>query len=225
MRHLIQRGGIIVSCQARADNPLHGPAFMAAMASAAAQGGAAGIRANGPTDIAAIRAVTPLPIIGILKRQTDGFPVAITPAFRDAQAIVRAGADIVAVDATLRKRDGERLADLIESIRERLGHPVMADIATHEEAVRAAGLGADLIATTLAGYTDETAGRRGDGPDFEVLEAVIKAVDAPVIAEGRFWTPQQVEHALQLGAHAVVIGTAITNPREITRRFVDRGSG
>jgi N-acylglucosamine-6-phosphate 2-epimerase len=212
---------VVVSCQAREDNPLHGPTFMAAMAMAAGRGGAGGIRANGAADIAAIRAITTLPIIGILKRETPCFPVYITPGFADAEEIAKAGADIIAVDATPRRRDGEPLPDLIRMIHDRLCKPVMADVATMMEGTAAVAAGADLVASTLAGYTAETAADKADGPDFQLLEDLIGAISVPVVAEGRFWTPGQVHEAFRLGAHAVVIGTAITNPMAITRRFID----
>ena len=216
---LIPPRSLAVSCQARADNPLHGPAFMAAMAQAADQGGALALRANGPADIAAIRAVSRLPIIGILKRWDDRFPVYITPDFASAQAIAAAGADIIALDATDRPRDGEPLDRLIARIRDELGKPVFADCATLEDGVRAAALGASYIATTLSGYTPETEARKALGPDIALIEALAKAVSVPIVAEGRFEQPEQLEVAFAAGAHAVVVGTAITNPREITRRF------
>jgi putative N-acetylmannosamine-6-phosphate epimerase len=193
---------------------------MAAMARAAAQGGAGGIRANGPEDVAAIRAVTRLPLIGILKRFDDGVPVYITPDLASAVAITGAGADAVAVDATRRPRRGEPIHDLISLIRERTGRPVMADISTLEEGIEAARHGAAAVATTLSGYTEETANKAQEGPDFALVEALVRAVDVPVIAEGRIQTPDEVREAFRRGAHAVVVGTAITNPREITRRFV-----
>ncbi|WP_377841524.1 N-acetylmannosamine-6-phosphate 2-epimerase [Bosea sp. UC22_33] len=216
---LIPPRSLAVSCQARADNPLHGPAFMAAMAQAAEQGGALALRANGPADIAAIRAVSRLPIIGILKRWDDRFPVYITPDFASAEAIAAAGADIIALDATDRPRDGEPLDRLIARIRDELGKPVFADCATLEDGVRAAALGASYIATTLSGYTPETEARKALGPDIALIEALAKAVSVPIVAEGRFEQPEQLELAFAAGAHAVVVGTAITNPREVTRRF------
>ena len=216
---LIPPCSLAVSCQARADNPLHGPAFMAAMAQAAEQGGALALRANGPADIAAIRAVSRLPIIGILKRWDDRFPVYITPDFASAQAIAAAGADIIALDATDRPRDGEPLDRLIARIRDELGKPVFADCATLEDGVRAAALGASYIATTLSGYTPETEARKALGPDIALIEALAEAISVPIVAEGRFEQPEQLEVAFAAGAHAVVVGTAITNPREITRRF------
>lgn len=216
---LIPLRSLAVSCQARADNPLHGPAFMAAMAQAVEQGGALALRANGPADIAAIRAVSRLPIIGILKRWDDRFPVYITPDFASAEAIAAAGADIIALDATARPRDGEPLDRLIARIRDELGKPVFADCATLEDGVRAASLGASYVATTLSGYTPETEARKALGPDIALIEALAKAVSVPIVAEGRFEQPEQLEVAFAAGAHAVVVGTAITNPREITRRF------
>ena len=216
---LIPPRSLAVSCQARADNPLHGPAFMAAMAEAAEQGGALALRANGPADIAAIRAVSRLPIIGILKRWDDRFPVYITPDFASAEAVAAAGADIIAIDATDRPRDGEPLDRLIARIRDELGKPVFADCATLEDGLRAAALGASYIATTLSGYTPETEGRKALGPDIALIAALAEAVSVPIVAEGRFEQPEQLEIAFAAGAHAVVVGTAITNPREITRRF------
>jgi len=208
---------LIVSCQAREDNPLHGAVFMAAMALAAEQGGAKGIRANGAEDVAAIRAVTNLPIIGINKQSIEGYEVYITPDFESAKAVSDAGADIIALDATPRLRPKESLTELINLIHG-LGRLVFADVSTLEEGLKAAELGADYISTTLAGYTPYT--RKTDEPDLALLEALVKAVDKLVVAEGRFWTPEQITRGFELGAGAIVVGTAITNPREITKRFV-----
>ncbi|KFG69158.1 N-acetylmannosamine-6-phosphate 2-epimerase [Microvirga sp. BSC39] len=217
---LIPKGALVVSCQARADNPLHGPVLMAAMARAAEQGGARGIRANGSDDVAAIRAVTALPIIGIAKVWDDRFPVYITPGFAQAEQIARAGADIIGLDATPRPRDGEPVERLIGRIRSELGREVFADIATLEEGRAAHAAGATYIATTLSGYTEETASRKTEGPNLELLSALVAEIPGPIVAEGRFDTPELVAEAFRRGAHAVVVGTAITNPREITRKFV-----
>ncbi len=188
---------------------------MVAMALAAVAGGARGIRANGAADVAAIRAAVEVPVIGLLKRFDPGFPVYITPGFADAAAL---DAGIVAVDATARERDGEAAAVLIGRIRAELGREVLADVATVDEALAAERAGATYVATTLAGYT---AGRaHTEGPDFALLAELIATCSVPVVAEGRFETPAQVARAFAMGAHAVVVGTAITNPREITRRFV-----
>lgn len=209
---------LIVSCQARDDNPLTGPHFMRAMALAAEMGGASGIRANGPDDVRAIREAVQLPVIGLEKKDVAGFEVYITPDLNSVQGLLEAGADVIAVDATLRDRPVplEALFNAIHAA----GRGVFADCATLEDAVNAAALGADVISTTMAGYTPHTAHRKSDGPDFELLKTVIQSVRVPVVAEGRFWTPEDVGHAFALGASGVVVGTAITNPREITRRFM-----
>lgn len=217
---LIPKGALVVSCQARADNPLHGPAYMSAMALAAEAGGAKGIRANGPEDVAAIRAVARLPIVGISKVWDERFPVYITPDFDNAARVAEAGADIIGIDATPRPRNGEPVDRLIERIRAELRKEVFADISTLEEGRAAAAHGVTYVATTLAGYTEETASRKSSSPDFDLLSALVDAVSVPVVAEGRFDTPDLVAEALARGAHAVVVGTAITNPREITKKFV-----
>lgn len=215
----LPKGGLIVSCQARDDNPLRGPQFMVAMALAGVQAGAGGIRAEGAADIAAIRAAVTVPIIGLIKRNDPGFDVYITPDFAAASIIAEAGADIIAVDGTRRPRQGETLAVLIRRIHDELGKPVMVDIATLAEAIAAEAEGCDYVGSTMAGYTPDTA-HRCDGPDLELLGHLVANCHRPVIAEGRYDTPSLAAQALTLGAHAVVVGTAITNPREITRRFV-----
>ncbi|HEU4743057.1 MAG TPA: N-acetylmannosamine-6-phosphate 2-epimerase [Meiothermus sp.] len=211
---------LIVSCQARADNPLHGPGFMAAMAKAAEKGGAGGIRANGAEDIRAIRAVTYLPIIGIDKGLDPQGNTLITPNLESARRIVEAGADLVALSCAFYQRpDLPELHTLIREIQDELGVPVMADCSTLEEGLWAAEAGADLVASTLSGYTPATGGL-SEGPDLELVAELARQTEVPVIAEGRIWTPQEARAAFEAGAYAVVVGTAITNPTEITRRFV-----
>jgi N-acylglucosamine-6-phosphate 2-epimerase len=210
------KGGLIVSCQALPGEPLHGAGIMARMALAAWKGGGIGIRANGADDIKAIRETVPLPIIGIIKDGDSG--VYITPTFRHAQAIVEAGADVVALDATGRPRpDGSLLPDLIARIHAECGKPVMADVSTLEEALAAEQAGADFVAPTLSGYTPYS--RQLTGPDFELLRAMANAVKIPVLAEGRISTPEDARMALVCGAIAVVVGSAITRPQEITAHF------
>lgn len=216
----LQRG-LIVSCQARADNPLHGPQFMGAMALAARDGGAVAIRANGPDDIAAVKAAG-LPVIGIHKVFSDRYPVYITPNFAAAEAIVAAGAGVVALDCTQRPRDGEAVATLVRRIREDLGAEVFADISTLEEGLAAADFGATYVATTLSGYT-EASQPKPEEPDLGLVEMLAARLPVPVIAEGRYNTPAWVRRGFEAGAHAVVVGTMITNPREITRMFVRQG--
>ncbi len=212
---------LIVSCQARDDNPLTGPVFMRAMALAAVQGGAGAIRANGAEDIATIRASVDLPIIGLLKKDISGFEAYITPDVESVIAVARAGADLVAVDATMQSRPVS-LEVLLKAIQSE-GKLAFADCATSEEAARASQLGFDFVSSTMAGYTPQTAHRKSPEPDFEALKGMIRVSTIPVIAEGRFWTPQHCARAFKLGAYAVVVGTAITNPRDTTKHFVKHG--
>jgi N-acylglucosamine-6-phosphate 2-epimerase len=212
------RGRLIVSCQAASGSPLRHPSMIAALAQCAAHGGAGGVRVDGPDDIAAVRLATDLPVIGIYKIP-DASPVYITPTLEAATAVARAGADIVAVQAT-RDRGGTAtpLRDLIAGIHDECGLPVMADVSTEDEGLAAAGLGADLIATTMAGYTPYS--RRIEGPDLQLIEDLVRRCHVPVVAEGRVRTPHDAAHAIRAGAWAVVVGRAITMPDAITEQFV-----
>lgn len=211
--------GLIVSCQARPGGPLCDPRVIAAMAQAAEVGGAVGIRANGAEDIAAIRDLVKLPIIGINKIVHTGFDVFITPTLDSAQQVVVAGADIIAMDATLRPRpDTLSIAQAIQLYKRELGVPIMADISTLEEGLAAAEAGADLVATTLSGYT--TYSRQQEAPDFLLIAELAARLQIPIIAEGRLISPEDARRALEVGAHAVVVGTAITAIDWVTRRYV-----
>ncbi|MFD4025520.1 N-acetylmannosamine-6-phosphate 2-epimerase [Streptomyces sp. NPDC058576] len=208
-------GSLIVSCQALPGEPLHGADIMARMARAAVAGGAAAVRINGPDDIAAVRQAVTVPLIGLWKDGDEG--VYITPTLGHAQRVADAGADLVALDATGRpRRDGLSLATTIEALH-RLGIGVLADVSTHEEGLAAAAAGADAVATTLSGYT--AGSTQPDGPDFALVASLAAALDVPLIAEGRIATPAEAARALALGAHAVVVGGAITRPTAITERF------
>ncbi len=210
------RGGLIVSCQAPPGDPLHGPEHMAAMARSVARADIAGIRAEGIEDIRAIRAAVDLPVIGLWKDGTDG--VYITPTPRHAEAVVAADADIVAVDATERPRpDGSALADTVELVH-RHGRLLMADVSTVSEGETAAELGADLISTTLAGYTEHS--RPGPQPDLALVAELTARVPVPVVAEGRLHTPEDARASLDNGAWAVVVGSAITAPVTIAERYL-----
>ncbi len=210
------RGQLIVSCQALPDEPLHGPEIMARMALAAQMGGAAAIRANGPDDVRAICQRVALPVIGLYKDGSEG--VYITPTVGHALAIVEAGADVVALDATLRQRpNGDTLAQQIAAVHAQ-GRLVLADVSTLEEALHAQQQGADLAAPTLSGYTDYSP--KLEGPDYALLQAMVQTLQIPIIAEGRIRTPQEAQLALEYGAVAVVVGSAITRPQLITQGFV-----
>lgn len=214
-------GRLIVSCQALPDEPLYGAVYMTGMARAAAMGGAGGIRANGADNIAAIRAAVALPILGINKRRVAGFEVFITPDYEDARQVVEAGAEIVALDGSAGARPGgESLAEIIGRIHDDLDAAVMADCSCLEDGLYAEAAGADIIATTLAGYSKH--GRpKMPGPDLDLITQLVEQVKKPVIAEGRFHEPHEVAEAFERGVYAVVVGTAITRPSEITKRFVE----
>jgi N-acylglucosamine-6-phosphate 2-epimerase len=215
------KGGLVVSCQALEDEPLHGSSIMAAMARAAAQGGAVGIRANSPADVAAIRAAVSLPLIGLYKDAVPGYEVYITPTLRHVMEMAQAGADIIALDATLRPHpEGLDTAGLIRRAKEATGKLVLADVATYEEGLAAWQAGADAVSTTLSGYTGSSP--KQEGPDFDLLRRLAADLPVPVIAEGRISTPEQAAEALALGAFAVVVGGAITRPQWITRQFVNK---
>ena len=209
-----------MSCQAREGSPLLGPSFMAAMARSAASAGAGGVRVDGPTDIEAVHAVVTLPIIGIYKRRDLDPDVYITPTLSDVQAVLRAGADIVAIDGTFRPQpNGLNVREYVGTIRQRVpGLPIMVDVSTFDEGVAAAEAGADLVATTLSGYTSYSP--QCEDPDIALIGRLSEAGVGPVVAEGRFWHPPQVREAFEAGAFAVVVGTAITNPSAIAERFV-----
>lgn len=215
------KGGLIVSCQALEDEPLHGAHIMAAMARAAREGGAAGIRANSPADIAAIRQAVDLPLIGLYKVVIPGFEPFITPTLGHAREVAGAGADIIALDATLRPHPEERsAAALIQAVKTATGRPVLADVAEFEEGLAAWQAGADAVSTTLSGYTAGSPHQKA--PDFDLLRRLVQELPIPVIAEGRIATPDQAEQALDMGAFAVVVGGAITRPQWITRQFAER---
>jgi len=213
------RGKLIVSCQALEGEPLHGAEMMARLAVCAEQGGAAAIRANTPEDIRAIRAAVQLPILGLYKVYSPGFEVYITPTLESARQVAQAGADVICVDGTNRPRPaGLSLSEFIQRIRDETGCPVLADISTLEEALRAEDSGANLVSSALSGYTSYSP--QIEEPDLGLVAAMVKRLTVPVLAEGRYIYPSQVSRAVCLGAFAVVVGGAITRPVEITERFV-----
>jgi glucokinase len=210
------KGKLIVSCQAPEHDPFRRAECMAHFAQAARDGGAAGIRANGVEDIVAIRSVVDLPIIAIAKKTWSDGRILITGDFDDARELAQAGAQIIALDVTARGQRFGALERLVRIKRE-LGVTVLADIATVEEAVTAVRAGADAVLSTMRGYTDETAHTTGFEPGF--IEELVHAVAVPVIAEGRIETPAEARAAIRSGAWAVIVGTAITRPAAIARKF------
>lgn len=216
-------GGLIVSCQSSPGEPLYGPDPMTRMAMAAALGGAVGLRANGVDDVRAISRAVPLPVIGIWKVDAGPDDAFITVTVEQAERLAAAGASVIAVDGTSRRRPGGLGAgELIRAMKATTGLPVMADCATLEEGLAAAAAGADLVGTTLSGYTPSSRAPDDSGPDLALVRALAGSAGAPVVAEGRIWTPEEAVAAFDAGAWAVTVGTAITRPHLITRRFVDR---
>lgn len=216
------KGRIIVSCQALPGEPLYleGDSIMYLMARAAKQAGAAAIRTNGVHDVVAIKQETGLPVIGLIKRQYEGFAPYITPTMREIDALHAAGTDIVALDCTLRPRgNGLHINDFLAQIR--ATYPdmlLMADISTYEEGVNAWRQGVDFVGTTLSGYTPYSP--QTEGPDFALVKALSQEIDIPVIGEGKVHAPPDAVALLASGAYAVVVGGAITRPLEIAGRYV-----
>lgn len=215
------RGGLVVSCQARQGWPMYGTDIMVAFAKAAKQGGAVGIRATEPQNISAIKEAVDLPIIGIYKQWFEGYDVYITPTYDSAAAVVEAGAEIVALDGTKRRRpNGENLKDIIARIHD--NYPdvlVMSDCDNLESALYAEECGTDIVSTTLSGYTEET--KNQNSFNYEFVSALKNHLKVPIIAEGHISTPEELVSAYKSGADSVVVGSAITRPEIITKRFVD----
>ncbi|WP_409300259.1 N-acetylmannosamine-6-phosphate 2-epimerase [Peribacillus sp. SCS-155] len=214
--------GVVVSCQARVDHPLNDPHILTRMALAAEMGGAAAIRADHPDNIRLIKERVKIPVIGIYKVPTTiKGRYFITPTFDHAKRIVEAGADIVAIEATSQFQPSNKMLEqLIRSIHSQLGVPVMADISTVEEGERAWGMGADFVATTLSGYTEESNNR--PKPDFPLIKSLVER-GIRSVCEGHIRTPEDTKRAFEQGAHFVVIGTAITDPVSITSWHVHLG--
>lgn len=219
------KGKVVVSVQAMPSEPLYLEKCMVAMMKSVIKGGAGALRVAGARDVRNAKHLFDVPVIGLTK--PDVIPknwqeiVYITPTLKEVIELVEAGADIIAFDGTMRERpEGTKLEDLIKYIKinKRIS---MADISTLEEGINAEKLGANILSTTLSGYTQNSQ-NRGDGPDFELLKQLVENTNLPIVLEGRIWEPQEVDKAFELGAHCVVIGSAITRPQLITKRFIQR---
>jgi N-acylglucosamine-6-phosphate 2-epimerase len=212
------RGGLLVSVQAAPGSPLAAPEHLAAIARAAEAGGAAGIRTEGLRTVAAIREAVEVPVVGLVKRGVPGSDVYITPALADAVAVVEAGAELVAVDATERPRpDGTPGPEFVAALAAELPGRVVADVDRASAGRAAASAGAAAVATTLSGYVGTGGPAAPAGPDVALVAELAAALDCPVLAEGRYATPADVRAAFEAGAFAVVVGTAITDPIALTR--------
>ena len=231
--------GLIVSCQASPGWPFYGSEYMVKMAIAAKEGGAVALRANGTADIIAIKQAVNLPVIGVNKIYNEpptAFSVNITPSFAAAAEIIEAGCDILALDTTIRGRSRQDVKDIIDAIRSHYPEvPIMADISTLEEALLAAELGVDIISTTLSGYTNTSLGvSEEEGkllsqypagaeppPDYQLIKDIRAKTTILINSEGRFWEVAQAREAFRCGTDMITIGSAITAPQKITKRFYD----
>lgn len=217
------KGKLIVSCQALAHEPLHSSFIMGRMALAAKQGGAMGIRANTKEDIKEIQSQVDLPVIGIVKRDYEDSDVYITPTMKEIEELMEVKPEIIAMDATIAKRPGNKsLDEFFKEVKEKYPDQLfMADCSTIEEALHADELGFDFIGTTMVGYTPQSKNDKIEANDFEILRTILANVKHRVIAEGNINTPQKAKRVIELGAFSVVVGSIITRPQLITRSFVD----
>lgn len=222
MNHIIPRG-LVVSCQALKHEPLFGGDTIPKMAAAAKQGGAVGIRANTVRDINAIYRYLngSLPIIGLIKKEYPDSPVYITPTYKEAKALIRSKCSVIALDATARPRpQGIKTEELVKFLRDNTDKPLMADIATYDEAMEAERLGFDYISTTMHSYTEET--KDIAIPDVEFCSRLYREIkNAVVIAEGGIHDFEELDRVLGTGIDHVIIGGAITRPQNITRDYVN----
>ncbi len=217
----VTKGSIIVSCQALPGEPLYCEemSLMPFMAKAAKEAGSKCIRTSSIRDVVEIKKATGLPVIGLVKRVVEGYDSYITPTMKEVDDLVAVDSDIVALDCTMRKRgDGTSINEFIAQIRQKYPDLIlMADISTYEEGLNAQECGVQLVGTTLSGYTDYSP--KVNGPDFDLVARLAANLSIPVIAEGKVHYPDQAKKMLELGAHAVVVGGAITRPLEIAGRF------
>lgn len=214
------KGGLIVSCQALKNEPLYSSYIMSKMAIAAKEGGAVGIRANTPEDISEIKKVVELPVIALYKQDYTDSPIYITPMEKEVDLLMEVNPEIIALDATNRLRPGGiTLNDFFGKIRKRYPEQLfMADCATIEEGIHAQEIGFDIVGTTLSGYTEET--KDIILPNHAMIKALADTLTIPVIAEGGIWEITDLKQVMKEKVHAVVIGSAITRPMEITKRYV-----
>ena len=220
------KNGLIVSCQVQRDDPIYTDDIVVKMAEAAQWGGAVGIRANSPEQIKKIRSAVTLPIIGLYKRWHEGTDVFITPTIEDAREVFEAGAEIIALDCTFQELNGRRACELLPMVKKEIPEAIIfADVSTYEEAENAIKMGADIVGPTLYGYTKDT--KHIEYPDLRTFAKMCRDFgdEAYLIMEGHIYSPEDAVKCLYLGAHSVVVGSAITRPHLITKRFTDLISG
>lgn len=216
------KDNLIVSCQAVGEEPLNNANVISLMAKACVMGGARFLRVSQRNHIQAIKKIVSVPLIGIIKKEYKNSEVYITPTINEIQALVKLGVDCIAMDATLRKRPKEDLKFIVNYAKINFpGICLMADCASLDEVINAELLKFDLIGTTLRGYTKETQNLSNIDNNFKFIKTALQAIKTPLIVEGKIWTPAQAKTSLKLGAHAVVVGSAITRPLEITKYFLN----
>ena len=217
----LSKGSIIVSCQALPHEPMYCEemSLMPYFAKAAQEAGSKIIRISSVRDVVAIKEKTGMPVIGLIKRNYEGFESYITPTMREIDELVEADSDVIALDCTYMKRgDGKTINEFLAEIRAKYPDiALMADISTYEEGINAWKCGVNMVGTTMSGYTPHSP--KTEGPNYELVQQLVEALPIPVIAEGRVHYPDQAKKMLELGAHAVVVGGAITRPLEIAQRF------
>lgn len=217
------KGKLIVSCQAVDDEPLNDPTAIKLMAKACVQGGAKALRLSQSEHIRAVRSILPdVPAIGLIKRHYPQSPVYITTTRREIDELIDLDVECIALDATDRPRPSQTtVAGLVKYARARAPRKLlMADCASAADVRRALDLGFDLIGTTLRGYTEETKGRSNVEGGYAFVRDCLKVTPGNLIAEGGVNEPGQVRELLGFGCFAVVVGSAITRPQEIVKRFM-----
>jgi N-acylglucosamine-6-phosphate 2-epimerase len=212
---------LIVSCQAEGDSPFNSPEGVTMFAKAAVMGGAAGIRSEGIEKTKMILKNVNVPVIGLVKSKFEDGSVRITGRLKDVENLLAIGVHIIAIDGTFRKRENLCGPEFIKKVKSEFNCVVLADIATLDEALECEKAGADIITTTLNGYTPETVNDKTKAPNFDLVKSLIKKISKPIIAEGRINTPEAAAKMIEIGAFAVVVGTAITRPQIITNWFVE----
>lgn len=220
MSFLLEKSSLIVSCQAPSTSPLHHPQIIAAIAQACVQGGAAALRLDTPAHIQGVKSILPtITLIGLWKQSYPSSSIYITPTTKEIQGLLATDAEIIAIDATLRQHPEVTVAEKIQLIHQG-GKLVMADVDSVESGLTAAALGADIVATTLYGYTEAT--QNFSPPAFSLLPELTSQLSIPVICEGGIATPEMAKKAIALGAYSVVVGTAITGIDQKVQDFASQ---
>lgn len=212
---------LIVSCQAEGDSPFNSPEGVTMFAKAAVLGGASAIRSEGIAKTKMILENVNVPVIGLIKSKFEDGSVRITGSFKDVEDLISLGVHIIAVDGTFRKRENLTGPEFITKVKKEFDCIVMADIAKEDEAIACEQAGADLVSTTLNGYTPETLSDKIKSPNYDIVKSLVNKIKTPLVAEGRINSPQAAGEMIRLGAFAVVVGTAITRPQVITSWFVE----